>query len=414
MFDYLQITAHYSNAVLVAILPYISDFTKKLDLPIPVPVTTNSVEKFVCFPFAGDVGGSVMLTNGVQFSFRYGYVDGFVAPHSYFNLQDPAEIPRFFGPLNLTQEQALQLARESIQKLGYSLEETFTDQAPEVTMPPTLGTNTVPHYLFRWIDPVNGMTAVEMEVDGAKKIIRMMELMTPSIWRSPPQIPVPQKILKPTPPLTEKASNALVKVLAPEVTNFARSLDVQMEPSRITQMEISEAEIRVKLANGFWFIYESGIMRGFTAPNAVFNLQPGRYQPRRPIKEYLGEWRLNETQAIDVARNAIQKAGYKESDFSADKPPDVIKTKQIGKYIVPRFWVRWIENDKKTGATKTYASVEIDASDARIKSIYLLNSKFQREMPEIEGLSFELPEHSPVAPSAKTPSPLPPSKPDFQ
>jgi hypothetical protein len=39
MFEIFQITVSYSNAVLVAIMPHISNFAKALDLPIPQPVT---------------------------------------------------------------------------------------------------------------------------------------------------------------------------------------------------------------------------------------------------------------------------------------------------------------------------------------------------------------------------------------
>ena len=37
--NFVQVTAQYSNAVLMAIMPYISDVTHKFDLLVPQPVT---------------------------------------------------------------------------------------------------------------------------------------------------------------------------------------------------------------------------------------------------------------------------------------------------------------------------------------------------------------------------------------
>jgi hypothetical protein len=42
-FEIVRVTAEYSNAVLVAVLPYISDIARKLDLPVPQPVTPECV-----------------------------------------------------------------------------------------------------------------------------------------------------------------------------------------------------------------------------------------------------------------------------------------------------------------------------------------------------------------------------------
>ena len=37
----IHITSAYSNAVLVAIMPHVNDFAKKMDLPIPLPITVS-------------------------------------------------------------------------------------------------------------------------------------------------------------------------------------------------------------------------------------------------------------------------------------------------------------------------------------------------------------------------------------
>src|SRR6202012_2002602 len=73
----LHITVAYSHAVLVAILPYISDFAKKLDLPIPQPITTNQVARFNPSNLKGFIGGGLWLTNHYLFNYNNGCVESF-------------------------------------------------------------------------------------------------------------------------------------------------------------------------------------------------------------------------------------------------------------------------------------------------------------------------------------------------
>ncbi len=40
-FEWVRATAEYSNAVLVAVLPYVSNAVEKLDLPVPRPSPWN-------------------------------------------------------------------------------------------------------------------------------------------------------------------------------------------------------------------------------------------------------------------------------------------------------------------------------------------------------------------------------------
>ena len=84
VFGYFQVTAGYSNAVLIAILPYVSDFAKKMELPIPLPLTMAQVQQFGCDPHIGEVGGAVTLTNGYEIWFAQGYVQELRKPSSLF------------------------------------------------------------------------------------------------------------------------------------------------------------------------------------------------------------------------------------------------------------------------------------------------------------------------------------------
>jgi len=81
----IHITATYSNALLVAILPHVSDFSKKLELPIPQPITVAQVRRFNLNPYNGHLSGSVVLTNRYWFAFdEGGYVVSFRSPDNFF------------------------------------------------------------------------------------------------------------------------------------------------------------------------------------------------------------------------------------------------------------------------------------------------------------------------------------------
>jgi hypothetical protein len=58
--EYIRVTAEYSNAVLLATLPYVTDFSQKLDLPLPAPVTTNHVRSFFTDPHRGRILDSIV------------------------------------------------------------------------------------------------------------------------------------------------------------------------------------------------------------------------------------------------------------------------------------------------------------------------------------------------------------------
>src|SRR5450756_2509177 len=133
MWELVQITAQYSHAVLVAILPLISDFATRLDLP-DGPVTTNQVQEFKCDPRLGQAGGAITLSNGFQFTFLDGRVSVYRSPQSYFSLQDPEQIPRFYGPVKLKEKEALQIALGAIKKLGYENSVFNADKPPIVTV----------------------------------------------------------------------------------------------------------------------------------------------------------------------------------------------------------------------------------------------------------------------------------------
>jgi hypothetical protein len=187
-----EVTAQYSNAVLVAILPYVSDVANRLPLPVIRPVNSDHVERFVCDPRTNHFGGWLRLTNGFQFWFDHGHVRSFESAHCYFNLQNPDEIPLFYGTLRITKQEAVQLARTALSKLGYTVPGIML-RDPVATMPPRIGTNLIPHYKLTWhtMEP-GGYSNVlaQVEVNGELKRVEQFSLIGTNFWRENPKVKV--------------------------------------------------------------------------------------------------------------------------------------------------------------------------------------------------------------------------------
>lgn len=386
MFELIKVTAEYSNAVLVAVLPCFSDFAKQVEIPIPVPIAMNQVQHFVCDPRYGHLGGYLTLTNGCEFWFDHGFVEGFRTPRSYFNLQDPALIPKFYGPLRLNKDEALKLARGTIIRLGYSLHETYADQEPEITLPLYQGTNVVPHYRFVWKNPIalaGNANSVDIEVDAAQKRIQMLRFLNDNLWRNPPRTSV-QPILLNQHPLSLSASNSLVKDALPKISELVQKLQLPMtlplSSKNIEELETDdEGTTRLVLTNGYTFECETTSGMGLTfstgiayrTPDSLFYWNP--LKPRPPIEKFLGKWKMSDEQAVTFARGMIRKAGYTEKQLGADQAPDIQKAKQVGTYIIPRLLISWKVLGDIPGSLVAEAVVEVDADSGTLKYIRLHN-----------------------------------------
>jgi hypothetical protein len=150
-----HLAASYTNAVLVALLPYVSDCCQKLNVPIPTPLTMQQVRAFHCSWNVNDPGGGVWLTNGCNIAFANGVVNTFMDHrHSFCCMEDERLRPRFYGHLTITnKDQAIDLARDGLRKLGCSLVDLFADgepssvKAPCNFVSPRDGTNIIPRQL---------------------------------------------------------------------------------------------------------------------------------------------------------------------------------------------------------------------------------------------------------------------------
>ena len=405
MFELFQVTAEYSNAVLLAIMPHVSDFAKRLDLPIPQPVTIAQVQRFGCSPRSDHIGGGVFLTNGHRFSFDRGRVMLYRSPRSYFSLQDPDRIPEFYGTVKITKKQALQIAHEVIKKLGYTDAMLHADRPPEITEPPRSGKNVVPRFRIRWVKPderprESSATSIDLEVDASTGQIQMVSLHTTNTWRPDPKIDVHPPVIGKGPqttyrggrkilPVSAAYSNAFLVAILPQLSDYIKKAgfsvrlpvttnDVDMA-RYICGLVDSDPMAVVYLKNGARFNYHHGQVTAFYADDAY--RIPGDKQGR--VEDFYGKDNMSAKEATSLVREIVKRLGYSAKLLHLDEPPQVAPPRKYGTNLFARYFLIWQEPNQ--GAFR--ASAEVDATTKRLKALYInhrANTNIWRAPPQID------------------------------
>jgi hypothetical protein len=203
MMEIIHMTAAYSNALLVAVIPHVTDIARKLDLPIELPVTTNQVRRFNPSPDRFFVGAGLGLTNHYWFSFSFGAVEMFRSPDNWFTEQDIVNLERYVGKDNMTTNEAIELARGSFRKLGYKPEEFKVDGPPtRFEGPPELKRlGHVPYCRVEWNSPESIIPEVfhrshniRFDIDMQRKQVVGMNLSGRPFWQPNPKIDVPTEL----------------------------------------------------------------------------------------------------------------------------------------------------------------------------------------------------------------------------
>ena len=179
----IHITAMYSNAVLVAILPHVSDFAKTLDLSIVQNVTIEQVVRFGPSPYKGHIAGALWLTNGYWFAFSpHGYVDSFRSPRNWFTAQDDAvdNLTNYMGQTRMSTNEIVAFARNTLIKLGHNPDVTHADSTPELQGPSDLKQGGhIPYCRVAWRFDENsdGYRDVHVDINTQEKIVVGLSLL---------------------------------------------------------------------------------------------------------------------------------------------------------------------------------------------------------------------------------------------
>lgn len=203
----VHVTATYSNAVLTAILPHVSDYAQKLDLPIPQPITMSQVAHFNASRIQGEVGGGLWLTNNYWFTFHDGYVSGFrLNKNNPFFDDDPAsDWPKYaFGPINMTTNEAIDFIRQSITKLGYNLKTLRVDSPPDFFSGGEILKNGQPfpycevEWRKEWKSQadVTNLYSVHGQVDMERKKLIELSISGRGAWKPNPPVSVTPELEK--------------------------------------------------------------------------------------------------------------------------------------------------------------------------------------------------------------------------
>jgi hypothetical protein len=402
MWELVQVSAQYSNAVLLAVLPHVTDFSQKLDLPIITPITAAQVREFKCDPRAGQTGGAIVLTNGSIFAFLEGRVCVFRSAKSYYSLQEPELVPQFYGPVKLKEQEALQIARSTIGKLGYQNVVFNADSAPLVTPPERAGTNYIPRYLFRWLDP-NWLkpketesifpSLLEVEVNASSGQVEMWITTSRDTRRPSPKVDVVPPLLHPrtselqltggvpTSPTNDAYARAFLKVILPQlscfITNVGLNIPTPITPNQVVlgtyACRILEGEpmAQLYLTNGDRFNYQHGYFAGFYAHDAM-----DKFPETGKAEDFLGQIKVSTNQAISLCETALRNLGYAGKLLA----PVISYAPLRGHLACTRFTFFW----KHPGQDSPFASFEVDMETKTIKSVFLNDPSFRREPPQID------------------------------
>jgi hypothetical protein len=372
MLDLIPITAQYSNAVLVAVLPYFSQFAQKIELPLPTPISISQVQTFDVSVHRDNLGGYLALTNGYEFWYEHGHVQSFRTPRCYYALHDPRQIPSFYGPIRLTEAQAVEFARSFIRKLGYTEATLYLDLEPEVTPPPSFRGNTIPHYKLEWMSPNrDNFPSTTIEVDAANKQVTSISFLNLNLWQAPPA-----GLTSLSPPAINQGrpQHFQTNEIFTKITGYAKRLGLPIHfPATGDQILTISSSMPgtnfsgyIELTNKFTFHCFEGDVCGFIAPDVFFT-----WQHEIRVKDFISERKLTDQQLVSLVQATIQKLGYPTNAFDFRLKPKVQYPRGALKSKIPRMDMEWLKEDKNGIVSRVTA--EVDAGSGTIKSLTLYN-----------------------------------------
>jgi nitrogen fixation protein len=384
---YVKTTPEYSIAALVAVLPYFSDVAKKLDLPVPKPITQADIEKIHVLPFR-EMTVSIMLKNGWAFTYQFGYVNLVADSHAYSALQNPDEIPRYYGEVKMTKDEAVRLARNSLKKLGIRLEDVFAEYEPRVTLPVKIGTNTVPHYEVEWLDPRGGNHSVDIHINGNTKQIERMYFLNRNLERPRPEINVIPVSDPDWPSVNPEYARQLVPMMFKAIDDYAQKLSLPI-PRPLTTNNVARVEIHdnegwphaeIVLTNGWRFIYRHTMVNGYYAPDVFVSTGNHPFH----IREFEGKWKLTTNQAIELVKKTLAKLNYPTNNIHMDFAPNIIYAAGDFKKIIPRYFFEWYYENAAHDDLQSRVEAEVNADNGKLESLYYDDKAYWGSRPPID------------------------------
>lgn len=412
MIEFVVVTALYSNAVLTAILPQVSDFAQRAELRTNA-IDPSEVVFFWCDPRKGEIGGHFYLTNGWHFWFQRGHVDRFETQKSYFSIQDPDRIPEFFGPVNLTAEEALVLGRRIILQLkGVGIKDILA-RSPRIVGPIQTPGGVVPRYRFEWpkadvgTNWVGGLgKEIDVEIDASNGRIQMLSLVVATNFFQPtPEVdiipePLPKaKSVKPAEsirmnPVSLAYSNAMLQAVLPIISEYSKKLELPISlpitmsmiregPYTGVYYSRGEVDTQIELTNGFMFRFEHGYVTTFARLYDTFFSAVNT----NIYANFIGPINMTAEEVIQLGCQTIRSLGYTERDIPilANKPfvgkDEAAPFKTNG---FSRIQLLWDMPTKENPYPLAIISMEVDTTTKTVKSICIRETSLRRPPPQID------------------------------
>ena len=182
--------------------------------------------------------------------------------------------------------------------------------------------------------------------------------------------------------VTPEYSNAVLKVLLPRFSDFARRmrLDVPMPlaPGHIREFRANPTAgvvgAALWLTNGYHMVFSFGVVDFFRTPRDYLQIQDFSN-----ISEYDGTLRMTKEEVIALAKKTIAVLGYELNDVARDWPMKVWGPGKQGTNMIPFYEVLWEEPEE---GWHTY--VHIDGEHRRVVGLFLDVRKIRGPDPRVD------------------------------
>jgi hypothetical protein len=417
--QFVQFTTELTNALIVASLPLINDVARKMDLPVSLPITRESIDH--CVPSADIrpvfVGGYIILTNEFRFAVHNGVVNGFGSPN-----HDPLgndklhlAILRDKNPTNapyISEQEAIVLAKSALPKMGFSLEDAFAvyDGRIDLRLPPDPELPAL-FYKVVWGRVLSSGSAVSFHVDAQRN--KLIGFDFSKRYQIPPNtnwMTLPPGRTNWNGELLFRSNDygnnlayaeALVPIVFTAIDEYAAKLDLPvprpLTTNHVARFQFSDnggwPDVHVDLTNGARFIYRNTVVNGYYGPDCIWE-DDFKYWP---VKKLFGPWRMTEDEAIELAKKTVLQAGYPTNTLYLHEKPEVKKPNTPGGPDIPRYYIQWKHYPVPDKEFTAWTRVEVNADKKAVESVYHDAKVFWGKKPPID-LPMTLPEKRRIEP----------------
>ncbi len=404
-FQYIQITAAFSNAVLEAVLPGVWSVSAQLSLAVPDRVAQAQVARLSVSDIKGRVDGTLVLDNGFQFAFTDGDVHACSSPRNLFALEDWSRLDHYAGKARMSEREAIELARQALRRMGYDPGKVLLNRTPDrlehVEKLPRYSTKDFAFYSMTWkiVIASDHVVILSVMVDAHEKQVCGLHIGGRPGTTRPWSVGVEPPVIATVPlPFTEPErrffitpaySNAMLNAVLPVIAAVAKQLNPAATPpplrGQVAEVRLNDRQGEdggsLQLSSGARYFFSRGYVGGFESPrNFGFNQEWGNFAP------YAGKAQLTRSEALLFARQALARLGYDRLRLGLERPPDELEiTEKLPGYPKLEFGyfdLSW-RNHRGDDFDETFRVV-VDAHEKQICYFNAGGRRFWRPLFKVE------------------------------